>query len=282
VDDAPKLGIIAGGGDAPRQLVKACQDLGRPFFVIGIEGHVEPALGRDVPYESLPLGAFARLKDLCEREGIKDVIMLGRVRRPSLTELKPDWLTLKILTKIGLNVLGDDGLLRAVGTALEDECGVRVVGVADVFANLLAPAGVLTKAAPEPMAQEDIRRAVEIARTLGSLDVGQAVIVQQGIVLGVESVEGTDALIERSRHVRRAGDGGVLVKLAKPQQDNRFDLPAIGVETLRLAHAAGLVGVAVEAGRSLIIGREQTIDVADALGLFIVGLPARDGCDALS
>ncbi len=273
---APKLGILAGGGTAPRQLIAACQALDRSFFVVCLEGHAEPDLAGDgVPHEALPLGAFARLKELCEREKIEDIIMLGRVRRPSMSELKPDWLTLKILTKIGMNALGDDGLLRGVGKALEEECGVRLVGVADVFADLLAPEGTLTKAAPDELAQEDIRRAVAIASTLGRLDVGQAVIVQQGIVLGVEAVEGTDALIERSCGVRREGGGGVLVKMAKPQQDNRFDLPTIGIDTVHHVHAAGLSGIVVEAGRSLILDREKTIEAADMLGVFIVGLPSR-------
>ncbi len=273
---APKLGILAGGGFAPRQLIAACQALDRPFFVVCLEGHADPDLVDDsVPHETLPLGAFARLKELCAREKIEEIIMLGRVRRPSVAELKPDWLTLKILTKIGMNALGDDGLLRGVGKALEDECGVRLVGVAEVFAALLAPEGTLTKAEPDDLAQEDMRRAVEVASTLGRLDVGQTVIVQQGIVLGVEAVEGTDALIERSLGVRRDGGGGVLVKMAKPQQDNRFDLPTIGIDTVRHVHAAGLAGLAVEAGRSLILEREKTIEAADMLGVFIVGLPSR-------
>ncbi|HAX91234.1 MAG TPA: DUF1009 domain-containing protein [Rhodospirillaceae bacterium] len=203
--------------------------------------------------------------------------MIGRVRRPSIAELKPDWLTLKLLTKIGINALGDDGLLRGVGKALEEECGVRVVGVADVFADILAPEGALTKTQVDEQSGEDIKRAVEIARTLGQLDIGQAVIVQQGIVLGVEAIEGTDALIARAALVRREGGGGVLVKLAKPQQDNRFDLPTIGLDTVQNVHAAGLSGIAVEAGRSLILDREKTIEAADMLGIFIVGLPQGGG-----
>lgn len=270
---APKLGILAGGGNAPRQLIKACQELERPFFVVCLEGHADPDLGEGTAHETLPLGAFVRLKELCARESIDEIIMIGRVRRPSLAELKPDWLTLKILTKIGFHALGDDGLLRGVGKALEDECGVRLVGVADVFADLLTPPGTLTKAAPDEMASQDIQRSVEIAREIGRLDIGQAVVVQQGLVLGVEAIEGTDALIARARQVRREGGGGVLVKLAKPQQDNRFDLPTIGIDTVRNVHEAGLAGIALEAGRSLLLDREKTIEAADMLGLFIVGLP---------
>lgn len=268
----PKLGILAGGGEAPRQLIKACRDLGRPFFVICLEGNADADLGEGLDHAVLPLGHLQKFKDVCAQEKIEEIVMIGRVRRPSLTELHPDLMTLKILTRIGLSSLGDDGLLRSVGKVLEDECKVRLVGAGDVFAGLLAPAGVLTKTSPDLQGEEDIKRAVDIATTLGRLDVGQAVIVQHGIVLGVEAIEGTDALIARSAHVRREGGGGVLVKLAKPQQDNRFDLPTIGPDTVHNVHVAGLAGIVVEAGRSLIVERERTIEAADMAGLFIVGL----------
>lgn len=271
---APKLGILAGGGNAPRQLIKACQEIDRPFFVVCLDGNADADLGNGIPHIVLPLGQLQKFKDFCAREEIKEIVMIGRVRRPSITELKPDFLTLKLLARIGLKSLGDDGVLRAVGKVLEEECGVRLVGASEVFADLLAPEGVLTNAAPSAQDEEDIRRAVEIALTLGHLDVGQAVIVQEGIVLGVEAIEGTDALIARARDVRREGEGGVLVKLAKPQQDNRFDLPTIGPDTVHNAKQAGLAGIAVEAGRSLIVDRETTIEAADGAGLFIVGIPA--------
>ena len=272
MEPAPKLGIIAGGGAAPRQLVKACLGLGRSFFLICLEGQAEPDLGAGVPYAWVPLGAAARLKEVCLEQKITDIVMIGRVRRPSLWELKPDFLALKVLTKIGINSLGDDGLLRGVGKALEDEIGVRVLGVQDIFADLLTPVGLLTKAAPDEQALADIKRGFEVARTLGALDVGQAVIVQQGIVLGVEAVEGTDALIRRSADVRREGQGGVLVKCAKPQQDVRFDLPAIGPESVARAVEAGLRGIAVEAGRSLMLEREKMSAAAEAAGVFVVGV----------
>lgn len=267
-----KLGIIAGGGTAPLQLIEACRNLGREFFVFCLEGQADVGLGDGVPHVWLPLGAWERLKKTLAEQLVSEIVMIGRVRRPSLMEIKPDWLALKVLTKIGLNSLGDDGLLRGIGKALEDEVGVRVVGVQDVFANMLTPVGTLTEAAPDEAALLDIRRAVEIAQILGRLDIGQGVIVQQGIVLGVEAAEGTDALIHRSAGLRRGGAGGVLVKLAKPQQDNRFDLPAIGQDTVAAVIAAGLRGIAVEAGRSLLLDRAATVATADSAGVFVMGL----------
>jgi DUF1009 family protein len=269
---APKLGIIAGGGSAPRYLIEACQKLDRDFFVICLEGQADAGLAQDLPHIWLPLGAGTKLKTLAAEQQIKELVMIGRVRRPSLLELKPDWLALKIVTKIGLNMLGDDALLRAVGKAMEEEGGVRVIGAHDVFADLLTPEGQLGTIVPDEDAQKDIARGIEVARMLGQLDVGQSVIVQQGIVLGVEAIEGTDALIARSVHLRREGPGGVLVKIAKPQQDNRYDLPTVGPDTITAAAKAGLGGIILEAGRSLLIAREKTIALADKAGIFITSL----------
>lgn len=271
MQNASKLGILAGGGAAPFQLVQACRASGRPFFVFCLDGYAASELGQGVDHAVVPLGALQKLKELCAREAIAEIVMIGHVRRPSLAEIKPDWLALKVLTKIGLGSLGDDGLLRNVGKVLEEECGVRMVGVADVMAALLTPSGVLTAVRPDAQALDDIKRGCLVAQALGAQDVGQAVVVQQGLVLAVEAIEGTAALIARAGSLKRAGGGGVLVKLAKPQQDNRYDLPAIGPDTIRQLGEAGLSGVAVQAGRSLLLEREATIKAADEAGLFIVG-----------
>lgn len=276
----PKLGIIAGGGVAPFQLIHACQTAGRSFHVVCLEGHADPSLGEGLNHDWIGLGQFGKFKELCKKEDIKELVMIGAVRRPSMTELKPDWLAVKALAKIGFSSLGDDGLLRAIGKTLEKECEVKLVGLSDVYSDLLTPVGVLTQTQPDHQALADIERAREIALTLGKLDVGQAVIVQQGVVLGVEAIEGTEALIARAGEAKREGDGGVLVKVAKPQQDNRYDLPSIGMQTVQSAHEAGLSGIAIEAGRSLLLEREDTIEAADGAGIFIVGLaPEKDAAD---
>ncbi len=269
---APKLGIIAGGGSVPRHLIEACQKLGRDFFVVCLEGQADQDLGEGLAHAWIPFGAASKLKALSVEHQFKEVVLIGNSRRPSLLELKPDWLALKIVTKIGMNMLGDDALLRAVGKAMEEEGGVRIIGAHEVFADLLAPEGQLGKIAPADDAQTDIKRGIVIAQTLGKLDVGQAVVVQQGIILGVEAVEGTDALIARSVSLRREGPAPILIKTAKPQQDNRYDLPTIGPDTVKAAAAAGLRGIAVEAGRSLLVSREETVKLADEARIFIVGL----------
>ena len=267
----PKLCIVAGGGTAPRLVMDICRQQGREFFTVCLEGQADPETAKDVPHVWLPLGAGSKLKELVEEKQLKELLMIGRVRRPSLFELKPDWLALKTVTKIGMNMIGDDALLRGIGKAMEEEIGIRVIGAQDVFAGLLAPEGQLGKTPVAADAEADIARGFLVARELGKVDVGQSVIVQQGIVLGVEAIEGTDALIARTKSLRREGPGGILVKTAKPQQDNRYDLPTIGPATIAAAIEAGLRGIVIEAGRSFIVERERVLLLADTAGLFLLG-----------
>ncbi|EWY42150.1 hypothetical protein N825_19810 [Skermanella stibiiresistens SB22] len=267
----PKLGIIAGGGDLPTRLVEACRAAGREIFVLGLEGHAErdnPALPVDLWSR---LGAGGAMLDALRRAEVRDIVLAGRVRRPSLLELKPDWYATRLFARIGARALGDDGLLRAVTTELEKE-GFRVVASQDVLRDLLTPTGHLGAHGPDEQAEVDIARGIDVIRALGGLDVGQAVIVQQGLVLGVEAVEGTDALIDRCATLRRDGPGGVLVKISKPGQDTRFDLPTIGKATIERCAAAGLRGIALESGKSITLDREAVIATADARGMFVVGL----------
>ena len=198
--------------------------------------------------------------------------MAGDVRRPSLATLRPDGRTALFLAKIGRAAFGDDGLLGAIVRMLEEEEGVRVVGADDILNEVLAVEGVYGAVAPDADAKADIERGVAAARAIGALDIGQAAVVQQGVVLGVEAIEGTDALIARCAALRREGRGGVLVKVKKPGQETRVDLPVIGPTTVANATAAGLCGIAVEAGAALVIDRAAVVEAADRAGLFVVGV----------
>ena len=271
-----KLGIIAGGGAIPAQLVQHCIKTGRPFFVLAIEGNAEKNLvNEDIPHQWIRIGqagtGFKRLAD----EKVQDVVMIGTIRRPSFFDLVPDLRTTAFFAKIGTRSLGDDGILRALVHEIEAE-GMTVKGIHEVMSELLVREGVLGRHKPDKQAQEDIKRAVEVATELGRLDVGQAVVVQQGLVLGVEGIEGTDALLKRCGDYRRKGDGGVLVKLRKPQQDMRIDLPTIGPRTVSRAKETGLKGIAVHAGNSLIVDEAEVIKMADKAGLFVVGVNPDD------
>lgn len=267
----PKLGILAGGGTLPGMLAAAARGAGRGVFMVAFEGHTDPAAVVGVPHLWSRFGAAGTAIDRLKREGVGELVFAGPVRRPSLGELMPDWRTAKFIARIGTRAFGDDGLLRAVARELEEE-GFRVVGLHEILRDLVTPAGPVGRLTPDAQAQADIARGVGVARGLGALDVGQGAVVQQGIVLAVEAVEGTDAMLARCAGLARSGPGGVLVKTKKPQQDSRLDLPAIGTDTVRNAHAAGLRGIAVQAGGSLVIDRAGVAAEADRLGLFVVGV----------
>ena len=270
-----KLGIIAGGGSLPRQLIDGCRAQGRPFAVVGLKDFALPAsIGADVGLW-IRLGEAGKAVKFFHEQGVEEIVMIGPVRRPSLFQLRPDWWTAKFLAKIGFKAFGDDHLLTSVIKYIETE-GFKIIGVHEILGDILATEGVFGKIKPDEQALADIEHGVKIARGLGALDVGQSVIVQQGIVLGVEAVEGTDALIKRCKDLKRDGLGGVLVKTKKPQQEQRADLPTIGVSTVENAADSGLRGIAVQAGKTLIVDRAAVVEKADELGLFVVGVKIRE------
>ncbi|HYH22562.1 MAG TPA: UDP-2,3-diacylglucosamine diphosphatase LpxI [Azospirillum sp.] len=268
---APKVAILAGGGDLPARLATAVRGTGREVFIVAFDGQTDPATVAGFPHLWSRFGAAGSIVARLKAEGVGDLVFAGPVRRPSFSELLPDWYTTKFLAKVGTRALGDDGLLRSVARELEGE-GFRVVGLHEILGELLTPAGPVGSRTPDEAARRDIARGVEVARGLGALDVGQGCVVQQGIVLAVEAIEGTDAMLDRCAGLRRPGGGGVLVKVKKPQQDRRLDLPTMGTTTVEKAAAAGLAGIAVQAGGSLIVDRTAVGALADRLGLFVVGI----------
>jgi UDP-2,3-diacylglucosamine hydrolase len=269
-----KLAVIAGGGALPGLVIQACREAGRPYFVVALEGQADPAGLDGVPHAWCRLGAAARGEKLLREFDPQEVVFVGKVRRPSLKELRPDWRALKVIVKATARALGDDGLLRAIIKEFEAE-GMKVVGPHEVVKGLLAVEGAYGRVKPDRQARIDIARGMQLAKAIGALDVGQAAIVQQGIVLGLEAIEGTDALVARAGALQRKGPGGVLVKAPKPGQERRIDLPGVGVDTVEAAARAGLRGIAVEAGGALIIDRAKVAARADALGVFVVGIAPR-------
>jgi UDP-2,3-diacylglucosamine hydrolase len=273
---AGKLGILAGSGELPLRVIEACRSLGRPFFVLAFEESCDPAAVSAVPHAFVRLGAGGEGLRLLRENGVDELVMAGGVRRPSLVALRPDWRTLRFFMKIGLRALadfGDDALFRAIIAELENE-GFRVIGADRLLGELLAPLGPLGRLAPEPAQAADIAKGLEAARAHGLRDLGQAVIVRQGEVLGVEGEAGTDALIRDCAASDGGAGGGVLVKTAKPGQERRADLPAIGASTIAAAAAAGLHGIAIEAGAALVLDRNAVIEAADRAGIFVVGVKA--------
>ena len=266
------LGILAGGGRLPSQVAAAAQAAGRAVFIVGLEGFAEKRAIQAWPHEMIRMGAAGRILAALRAHGCHDLVMIGPVRRPSIFDFRPDAEGARLLARAGRAAFaGDDGVLAAVIKILGEE-GFRVLGAHEILQAALGPKGVLSRAEPDAQAMADIDRGVAVARALGVADVGQGCVVQLGLVLAVEAVEGTDAMLARCAPLTRAGPGGVLVKVLKPGQDRRVDLPTIGPDTIRNAAAAGLRGVAFEAGATILVERETTIAAADAAGLFLLGL----------
>ena len=267
----PKLAIFAGSGDLPGRIVSTCRDVGRDVFVVAFDGITDADAIGDAPHAWVRLGAIDKTISLMHEAGCEDVVLAGPVDRISLSSLGIDRRGLKVLMRHGLGAMGDNKLLSLIVAELEGE-NFRVVGIDEILSDILAPTGPIGTLVPDDEAQADIDAGVAVALALGALDVGQAVVVQQGVVLGVEAAEGTDDLLARCAALRYDGRGGVMVKLKKPGQERRADLPAVGLLTIKAAQDAGLVGIAVEAGGSIVVDRVDVGRAADAAGLFIVGI----------
>ena len=271
---ASPLGIIAGGGPLPARVADAAR---RPVFIVALEGYAETGTFAHHPHEPARLGAAGRIIGLLRAHHCRDIVLIGPVRRPHLLHLRPDAEGAKLLARIGRAAFaGDDGFLAAIVRVLGEE-GFRVLGAHEILTDAVGPRGLMTQAMPDAEAMADIARASAVVRALGVVDVGQGCVVQGGIVLAVEAIEGTDAMLARAGGLRRPGPGGVLVKLVKPGQDRRADLPTIGPRTIDAAAAAGLRGIAFEAGGTLFTDRAACVARADAAGLFLLGLDQPTG-----
>ena len=274
---AGKLGLIAGGGSLPLALAERCKAASRPFFVLRLKSFADPAMqafdGGDVGIAEL-----GRAFDLLKRAGCETVCFAGRVVRPDFAALKPDFRgVLALPGAIAASRKGDDALLRFLLAEFEKE-GFRVEGAHEVDAGLTLSPGPLGSVAPASEHVEDIDRALDAARAIGALDIGQAAVSVGGVILALEAQEGTDAMLERCAGLPEALRGtpaarrGVLAKAPKPIQEWRMDMPTMGVDTVERAAAAGLAGIVGEAGALLIVDRAGVTSAADRLGLFIYGV----------
>lgn len=271
--DAP-LGIIAGAGALPRLIAEA--QGARPYLVCAFEGIAPDWIGAH-PHSVVPFEKPGALFRALRERGIGRIVMAGAMSRPKLRPLHFDRTAMALASRIlPLMGQGDDALLRGLAAVFEAE-GFTLVAAQAVLEGLLAPEGSLAALPATEAHLPDIRRAAEIMAVLGALDIGQAVVVEAGLCLGIETIQGTDALLDavaRTEPRLRAAPGGragVLYKAPKPAQDRRVDLPAIGVETIRRAAAAGLAGVAVQAGAVLLLDRDAIVAEADRAGMFLHG-----------
>lgn len=277
-----RLAIIAGGGLLPRYVADAARARGENPYILALTNESsENWSGFD--HEVISIGNYAGIGAAFRKNDIGRAVLSGFVRRrPEWRDIRAPWKALFAVPSVVRTLLkgGDDTVLKMVIRLIERE-GVRVVGAHDIAPDLLGSEGPLGIIAPDSAAEADITAAAAAALALGRLDVGQGAVAVGGRVVALEGAEGTDAMLERVAQLRAEGRisqrrRGVLVKLCKPEQDLRADLPSIGLETLRRAQAAGLSGIAVEAGRSLVLERESLVAEANARGLFVTGIvPSR-------
>ena len=274
---ANRVAIVAGSGALPVEVAQTLVRLGHQPFVILLEGEARAEDFGGCETTAMALEEFCDFVAVLRGAGASHMIFAGGVaRRPALSRMKWRLGMLRLVPRIAQALSrGDDGLLRAVLDYFEAS-GFRVLGAHEIVPDLLAPEQVLTKRSPSKRDERDMAAAFKAAVMIGDLDIGQAAIAVGGRVVALEGIEGTDGLLERMASMRDHGrlggsNGGVLAKCAKPRQEMRADLPAIGPETVDGAHAAGLAGIAVEAERTFILDASAVVQRADQLGLFVVG-----------
>lgn len=277
MNNLPILGIIAGGGNLPIQLIEHCQKTKRSFFVISFKGNLSfddklsPEARKEIPRAVVKIGAVGEALAHLRSAGVKEIVMVGGIKRPPVTV----WLDATgrtLFKKMGKAVFsGDDTVLKVVTAFLEEE-GFTVVGVESILSGIAADVGVIGKISPNRKAKADIDIGMMAAKELGALDIGQGVMVENKMILAREAEDGTDAMIARCAKLRKGNKkSGVLVKAKKPQQEEKVDLPSIGVKTIENLHAAGFCGVAIEAG-GLLIEKSELIKKANEYGIFVVGV----------
>ena len=273
------VGLIAAGGVMPFAVADSLTARGIDPVVFALQGACDPVAVKRFRHHWISVGQVGRAVKLFRAENCRDLVFIGTLVRPALSEIRLDWGTLRVLGRVLAAFRGgDDHLLSGIGRILEQD-GFRMVGVRDVAPDLLMPEGCLTRASPDDNAAADIARGRDVLRALSPFDIGQAAIVIDGHVVGVEDIEGTDGLLTRVARLRAEGRirakaaRGVLVKAPKSGQDLRFDLPTMGPRTVEGAALAQLAGIAIVAGNTIVVEPQTMIEAADAAGLFVTGLP---------
>jgi UDP-2,3-diacylglucosamine hydrolase len=274
------VGVIAGGGAMPFAVAESLIARGGNPVLFALRGACDPVAVERFRHRWISVGQLGRAMKLFRAENCRDLIFIGTLVRPALSEIRLDWVTLRAIGRLWAAFRGgDDHLLSGIGRILEQD-GFRMVGIKDIAPDLLMPEGCLTRKAPDENAAADIARGRDVLRALSPFDIGQAAVVIDGHVVGVEDIEGTDGLLARVARLRKDGrirakaGRGVLVKAPKSGQDLRFDLPTVGPRTIEGVAAAGLAGIAVVSGNTIVVDPQTMIEAADAAGLFVTGLPA--------
>jgi UDP-2,3-diacylglucosamine hydrolase len=272
------VAIICGGGAIPGAVAQALVRRGRRPVMFAIKGWADPQIVEPYTHHWVALGQAGRFLRLVHAERCREAILIGTLLRPALTQIRLDWRAIRLMPRIVRAYAGGDDRLLTGITKLLEEHDLRIVGVKDVAPDIIVPAGVLGQHQPSAGDRADIARALNLIATLGPFDVGQAAVVANNHVLGVEAAEGTDNLLARIADLRQQGRvstperTGVLVKAPKPKQDRRFDLPTIGSQTVANVVKAGLAGIAVAAGDTMMADPAEVIAAADRAKIFVIGV----------
>jgi len=273
------LALICGGGTLPLAVADSAAKRGRDLVLFPISGHADPAIVARYRHHWLRVGQFGAFTRLARAAGCHDVVWIGGLVRPSLWSLRPDFLAVKLLPKIIRAYRGGDNHLLTGVSKLFEEQGFRLVGAHEVAPEILIPEGALGRVDASENDREDIAFGFAYLQVSGAFDIGQAAVVAGKRILAVEAAEGTDQMLARVAELRANGridiaaGAGVLVKAPKPGQDQRFDLPSIGPQTVTGVARAGLAGIAVVSAKTVIADAESVVREADRAGLFVVGVP---------
>tara|TARA_Y100001960_G_scaffold231376_1_gene242975 strand:+ start:3564 stop:4415 length:852 start_codon:yes stop_codon:yes gene_type:complete len=272
-----KLGIIAGGGDLPAKIIEKCREAGKAVFVVTFKDQDRPT-----NYDSLAvnetaefgLGAVGAVIKEMKKQGVEEIVLAGYIKKPSLFNLNLDLTGVKILAKVAVH--HDDKLLRAIADEFETK-GFNMLGAHDICDDLLIGNEILNGNKIAEAKSEDIILGIKMAHEIGKLDIGQAVVVKDKVILGVEAVEGTDALLERCANLRgKDNKGGLLVKMSKPQQNLNLDMPSIGIKTIEKLAELNYEGVVVSANSTIFLDKEESIKLAKKNNLLVAGVDVND------
>lgn len=277
--DSPKtpLGILAGNGSLPLYIAERTKKAGRDVFIVGIEGTASKEI-ENYPHQWVKWGEVDKLFKTLKKENVEQILFIGGVSRPEFKNIHFDFGMIRNLRFVfSLTMGGDDTILTNIVNFVEKK-GLQIVGAHEVAPELTADGGTFTKKKPSKIDRKDIQKGIKTVLSLGEMDIGQGAIVAREYVLCVEAAEGTDNMLKRAKGLRQWGKGwlnkrhGVLVKLPKPNQELRIDMPTIGPRTIELVADAGLNGIAIVENKVLISEKQKTIDLANQLGVFIIGL----------
>jgi len=275
---AEKIGLIAGNGSFPLLVLDAARSRGLDVVVAAIREEAFPEIEERgaASVHWLSLGELSKLIEILKREGVRRAVMAGQVKHKQIfSSIRPDWKLAKVL--LSLTTRNTDSLIGAVAKVLNDE-GISLMNSTELLEPLLARPGVLTRRKPTEQEQKDVEYGRRVGRHLAEYDIGQTVVIAGAACVAVEAMEGTDATIQRAAEIMRAMEGEAstfsrnltVVKVAKPKQDMRFDVPVVGVKTIDTMRDAGATCLAIDAGKCLLIDGERVIEAADGAGMCVV------------